>query len=158
MFLAPLPVITRGNPLRPVKLLNTKDRIWRRGWDSHQCWELKTKNLQEFSFLTIRQIRTKALAGTRIEHAEFSARCAWAFFQDSNSRRTRFDSSMGHQNSLRRWLRLMNVRQVIQPADPIKAAGATRPTAMIASAIRAVRMAPFRWRPIVALPAKNDRV
>ena len=42
----------------------------RRGWDSNHCRLLKTKNLTEFSFLTIRQIRTKALIETRIEHAE----------------------------------------------------------------------------------------
>jgi hypothetical protein len=35
--------------------------IWRRGWDSNQCWILKTKNLTDFGFLTIRRIRTKAL-------------------------------------------------------------------------------------------------
>jgi hypothetical protein len=34
---------------------------WRRGWDSHYCRVLKTKNLREFRFRTIRQIRTKAL-------------------------------------------------------------------------------------------------
>src|ERR1035437_2081910 len=32
---APLHTITRENPLRPAKLLKTKDRIWRRGWDSN---------------------------------------------------------------------------------------------------------------------------
>ena len=38
-------------------------------WDSNQCRVLKTKNLTEFSFLTIRWIRTKAVIETRIEHA-----------------------------------------------------------------------------------------
>jgi hypothetical protein len=33
---------------------------WRRGWDSHHCRVLKTKDLREFRFRTIRQIRTKA--------------------------------------------------------------------------------------------------
>ena len=43
---------------------------WRRGWDSHHCRVLQTKNLRDLRFLTIRQIRTKALVETRIEHAE----------------------------------------------------------------------------------------
>jgi hypothetical protein len=42
---------------------------WRRGWDSHHCRVLKTKNLQGFTFLTIRRIRTKVLVEA-IEHAE----------------------------------------------------------------------------------------
>jgi hypothetical protein len=33
---------------------------------------LKTKNLQEFTFLSIRRIRTKALLEARIEHAKSS--------------------------------------------------------------------------------------
>jgi len=41
-----------------------------RGWDSHHCRVLKTKNLQGFTFRTIRRIRTKALVEARIEHAE----------------------------------------------------------------------------------------
>jgi hypothetical protein len=43
---------------------------WRRGWDSHHCRLLKTKNLRDSRFLTIRWIRTKALVETRVEHAE----------------------------------------------------------------------------------------
>lgn len=39
--------------------------------DLHHCRVLKRKNLQGFSFLTIRRIRTKALMEARIEHAEF---------------------------------------------------------------------------------------
>ena len=46
--------------------------MWRRGWDSHHCCVLRTKNLTYFSFLTIRQIRTKALVETRIEHADLA--------------------------------------------------------------------------------------
>ena len=42
---------------------------WRRGWDSHHCRLLKTKNLRDSDFLTILKIRTKALVETRIEHA-----------------------------------------------------------------------------------------
>jgi hypothetical protein len=42
--------------------------LWRRGWDSDHCWLLKTKNLTELGFRTIREIRTKALIETRIEH------------------------------------------------------------------------------------------
>ena len=41
----------------------------RRGWDSKHCPLLKTKNLTDYRFLTIRQIRTKAWVETRIEHA-----------------------------------------------------------------------------------------
>jgi hypothetical protein len=43
---------------------------WRRGWDSHHCCVLKTKNLTVVSFLTIRQIRSKAQLETHIEHVE----------------------------------------------------------------------------------------
>src|SRR5262245_15885071 len=43
---------------------------WRRGWDSHHCWLLKTKNLSHVRFRQIRQIRSKAKVETRIEHAE----------------------------------------------------------------------------------------
>jgi hypothetical protein len=32
----------------------TKDRIWRRGWDSNCVHLLKTKNLADFHFLQIR--------------------------------------------------------------------------------------------------------
>ena len=46
---------------------------WRRGWDSHHCRLLKTKKLPDFSFRTIRQIRTKAGVEPRIEHAELEA-------------------------------------------------------------------------------------
>ena len=48
--------------------LFTELKWWRRGWDSDHCWLLKTKNLTEFRFFTIRQIRTKALVETRLEH------------------------------------------------------------------------------------------
>jgi hypothetical protein len=41
---------------------------WRRGWDSHHCCVLKTKNLRDFRFLTTRQIRSKTAVETRIEH------------------------------------------------------------------------------------------
>src|SRR5688572_18979643 len=50
-------------------MIEKKDLLWRRGWDSNHCWLLKTKNLTEFCFRTIRQIRTKTLVETRIEHA-----------------------------------------------------------------------------------------
>ena len=40
--------------------------IWRRGWDSKHCPLLKTKNLQDFHFLTIRQIR-KADIGRQLQ-------------------------------------------------------------------------------------------
>jgi hypothetical protein len=43
---------------------------WRRGWDSNQCWVLKTKNLRHFRFLSSRPIRQKAQVETRIEHVE----------------------------------------------------------------------------------------
>ena len=43
---------------------------WWRAWDSYHYRLLKTKNLRHSRFLTIRQIRTKALVGTRIEHGE----------------------------------------------------------------------------------------
>jgi hypothetical protein len=48
---------------------------------------LKTKNFTEFSFLTIRQIRTKTVVETRIEHAALgplhneAARCELADFR-----------------------------------------------------------------------------
>jgi hypothetical protein len=42
---------------------------WRRGWDSHHCCVLETKNLQDFAFLAIRQIRSKTETEARIEHA-----------------------------------------------------------------------------------------
>jgi hypothetical protein len=45
-FWAPLPAITRGNPLRQVQLLKTKDRIWRRGWDSDPTGPCSSCNLQ----------------------------------------------------------------------------------------------------------------
>ena len=48
-------------------------RCWRRGWDSNHCWLLKTKNLTDSLFLTIRQISTNDLSETRIEHAEMGA-------------------------------------------------------------------------------------
>jgi len=37
--------------------------------DSNHCQLLKRKNLRDSDFLPIRQIRTKALVETRIEHA-----------------------------------------------------------------------------------------
>jgi len=43
---------------------------WRRGWDSHHCRLLQTKNLTDSCFLTIRLIRTKAPVETRVEHVE----------------------------------------------------------------------------------------
>ena len=45
---------------------------WRRGWDSHHCRLLKTKNLRALGFLRIRQIRTKTEVETRIEHVRRS--------------------------------------------------------------------------------------
>ena len=58
---------------------------FRRGWDSHHCWVLKTKNLQDCGFLTIRQIRTKALVETRIEHADVGA-CRSQVFKQLRAR------------------------------------------------------------------------
>ena len=46
---ASLPAITHENPLGLGKLMKTKDRVWRRGWDSHHCRLLKTKNLRDFA-------------------------------------------------------------------------------------------------------------
>jgi hypothetical protein len=43
---------------------------WRRGWDSHHCCVLETKNLRDSAFLRIRKIRSNAWIETRIEHAE----------------------------------------------------------------------------------------
>ena len=39
---------------RGCNCLNLNELFWRRGWDSACCWVLKTKNLREFTFLTIR--------------------------------------------------------------------------------------------------------
>ena len=57
---ASLPAITHENPLGLGKLMKTKDRVWRRGWDSHHCRLLQTKNLRDSRYRTIRQNRTKA--------------------------------------------------------------------------------------------------
>jgi hypothetical protein len=54
----------------PKRNHRARAREWRRGWNSHHCCLLKTKNLADFRFVTIRQIRTKTLVETRIEHAE----------------------------------------------------------------------------------------
>jgi hypothetical protein len=45
--------------------------------DSNYRWLLKTKNLAHFSFRTIRQIRSKALIETRIEHADSSVHACY---------------------------------------------------------------------------------
>lgn len=50
--------------------MKTNGSVWRRGWDSDYCRLLKTSNLREFPFRTIREIRTKARVETRIEHAK----------------------------------------------------------------------------------------
>ena len=57
-----------------TKKLNLAERV---GFANH-CWLLKTKDLRDFSSLTIRQIRTKASIETRIEHADMGATASLA--------------------------------------------------------------------------------
>ena len=52
-----------------ISLLFTNIYCWLRGWDSDCVRSLKTKNLMDYWFLTIRSIRTKTPVETRIEHA-----------------------------------------------------------------------------------------
>jgi hypothetical protein len=59
--------------VRGVGELASRHGKRRRGWDSNHCWVLKRKNLTAFTFLTIRQIRAKALVETRIEHVAVRA-------------------------------------------------------------------------------------
>ena len=62
-------------------------RIWRRGWDSHPCRVVKTKNLTDFAFLTIRQIRSKTEVETRIEHADRGERRRLAWLKRAQKQR-----------------------------------------------------------------------
>lgn len=58
---------------RSVSSLFAVVEYWRRGWDSHHCRVMQTKNLEDFAFLTVQWIRSKAWVATRIEHAEGDA-------------------------------------------------------------------------------------
>lgn len=49
-------------------------RVMAERWDSNHCWLLKTKNLWDSCFRTIRHIRTRTEVETRIEHAELVAK------------------------------------------------------------------------------------
>ena len=52
-------VLHAENPTRQLARRKHRSSGWRRGWDSHRCCPLKTKNLRHLGFLTIRQIRSK---------------------------------------------------------------------------------------------------
>ena len=61
-----------GDPIPPKLALNSdaSEGGWRRRWDSHQCWVLKTKNLRDSLFLTIRAIRQKTQVEARFGHVK----------------------------------------------------------------------------------------